>query len=217
MAKRNKDFVDLLDIDAEYKRYEALAVWIANKIRSAMGNSLPQHITEEIINTAKYSLIVSLNSYNEHFNDRSLRKIRLKNYIIYRLYDDINRWWLSTYVGCKSILTQQKYRLYPHSLDDMQLDKQKNGSKNNLLDEPISYESPSDNLTKQDDLEEAKRKVKQIKEDFKLPQYQMDVMLLCYQDYKLKHPGRLTKKRHDNLRQILIKKIKEKYEGINAS
>jgi len=206
-TKRNKDKVDLLNIDQEYTKYEGLAVWVANRIRVAMGSCLPEHITQEIINTAKYSLIVSLNNFNEHYRGNKLKKLRLKNFIIYRLYDDINRWWLSTYVGCKSILTQKKYRLYPHSLDDMLT----NDENNPLIQEPVNYETPSNILEDKDELVDKKRIVEQIRVKMKLKRYEIDTIMFPYNDYNCRYPNKLTKKRHDNLRQILIKRIKEEY------
>lgn len=205
MSRRNKDFVDLKNIEAEYLKHEAMAVWIATQIRMAMSTHIPPHITEEIINQAKYSLIVSLNTYNKHFENNKLRKIKLKNYIIYHLYDDINRWWLSTYVGCKSIKTQKKHRLYPQSLNDMLKEDQNNP----LLKEPVYSSTPLDDLIKQDDLQQIKEFIRNIKKRLRIPQYQLDTIMYSYTDYNIKYPNKMTCKCHDNTRQLLIKRIKE--------
>ena len=196
--------VNMSNINEEFKRYEPIAVWCAKKVYLS-SNSLPNHIKDEFVQEAKYSLVKTLNSYNKKYKNKHLKRVNVKNEVIWRCLDHLSQWWVKTYCGCKTWITQKKYELYPQNIDDNSLFQLK-------LDQIEEDEQITEEVARHDEQAQAKQITEHYRKKLKLKKDEWDCLLFTYTQYNVKYPNKLTEKQHDNehqrLKKALIKLIR---------
>lgn len=182
-----------MDINLEYNKYRFLADWTALKIYKA--STLPQYIKDDFLHVAAQSLIQTLNKYSLIFKEPILSKKHrqiLKNRIGWNIYDAINKYHTS-YVGVKTLITQKKHKLYPTNQDDQSYNDY-HPNKYQLIDNS----DPRQPIITKESINNYKSTAKQLFKQLKLKKYQIDILLLNYQSYQIKHNSNMTYKQFDN-------------------
>jgi len=194
--------VNLKDIDSLFYFYEPIVVSIANKIYNSL-YFIPAHIREEFIHEARYSLIMTLNNYSKKYNS-DLRPVALKTEIIWKCYDHISDWWVRTYCGCKKWSTQKKHKLFPISKEDMEL---ANEEEDEEMQNRSFNNSPLEDLIDKEEREISVSLLKIYKRKLRFRREVFDCLTMSFDEYNKKYPDLMTRKSHDNNKQLVRRKV----------
>ena len=185
-----------MDLNLEYNNYVHLVEWLALKIYRA--STLPNHIKDEFVSEARYSLIITLNNYST--KDITKKKIRqeLKNRVAWDAITHINKYWCKI-VGCKNIITQKKHNLFHQSLDDIkEYDQDQHGEPINY-NYPIEHNTASHIVVENETHSNTKFVLKQLKRKLKLNKKDFNILTMSYGEFKSKFPNiNIQDKNYDN-------------------
>lgn len=197
-----------MDFYKEYDRYKHLATWQALKIYSA--NTFPTYIKEDFIYVARESLIITLNKYNKQWKENPLTKPhqqKLKNRIVWDIIDKINA-YVCSYVGCRTLTTQKKHKLYPSNQDDTITNKHSD----NYIPPTCHIDNSDPRLPIMDNeiTNNARTITQRLFKLLKITKPYQDMLFMNYNAYKAKYTTKLTYKQFDNTKLKLKNMMKQR-------
>lgn len=194
--------INLGNIEELFLTYEPVVLNIASKISRAL-YFLPDHITTELVHEARFSLIKTLNRYNKKYCGTFRRPVALKTEIVWKCYSDLSDWWSRTYVGYKRWESQKANHAFPISKEAMEI------SLNCTLEPFSDAPDASHEVIDAEEREVSRSVLFDYQKRLKLNNTQIDALLLSFSEFNIKHPRMLTPKGHDNLKQMIRKRMLE--------
>ena len=196
--------VNIRQADKLFTLYEPLVVSIAHRICNKL-YFLPEHIREEFIHEARYSLIKTINGYNKKYFNSHRKPVSLKTEITWKCYDHISDWWSRTFCGAKKWVTQKKHKIWPISKEDLEDSVREQWEINSIDPENTAVE----NIIDKEERNISRNLIEQYRKRLSMNHETFDCLIMTATEYSVKYPGRLNKKQIDNTHQDVRRKVLE--------